>query len=167
MSFDDNKHPETLERGSDNIAYLIKVLHETQMKLIGEQMKEFELTAAQWHPIALIGLNQANTPAELARIIEVDTGAMTRMLDRLEAKEFLYRTRCEQDRRVIKLHLTEKGNRVTNKLVPAVGDVMNVVLKGLSHEEFTLLQKLLMRMLLNIRPDIMELLNQPSPNKTS
>ena len=47
-----------------------------------------------------------NTAAELARIGCVDTGAMTRMLDRLEAKGLVRRSRCPKDGRVVQLELT-------------------------------------------------------------
>lgn len=160
--YDYENDPVMLERGIDNIGYMIKILNENLVNLIGDQMKDFELTAAQWHPIVIIGLGKGNTPAELARIIEVDTGAMTRMIDRLESKDFLYRRRCEKDRRVVQLYLTEKGQKVTDKLLPAVSNALNSMLKGISHEEFKLFQSLLVRMVLNLRPDLMEMLQADS-----
>ncbi len=163
--YDYEKNPVMLERGIDNIGYMIKILHENIVNLIDEQMKEFDLTAAQWYPIVTIGLGQGDTPAELARIIEVDTGAMTRMLDRLEAKNFLYRTRSETDRRVVKLCLTEKGQQVTDKLLPAASNALNAMLKGISYEEFKLFQSLLVRMLLNIRPDLLDMLHAQRGDK--
>ncbi|MDO5679690.1 MAG: MarR family transcriptional regulator [Pelistega sp.] len=156
--YDYENNPVMLERGIDNIGYMIKLLNDNLGNLIDEQMKDFDLTAAQWYPIVTIGLGQGDTPAELARLIEVDTGAMTRMLDRLEAKNFLYRTRCEKDRRVVKLCLTEKGQAVTDKLFPACSNALNAMLKGITQEEFKLFQGLLIRMLLNIRPDLLEML---------
>ena len=156
--YDYENDPIMLERGLDNIGYMIKLLNDNLANLIDEQMKDFDLTAAQWYPILTIGLCHGDTPAELARLIEVDTGAMTRMLDRLEAKDFLYRTRCEKDRRVVKLRLTEKGQEVTDKLLPASAHALNSMLKGISYEEFKLFQGLLIRMLLNIRPDLLEML---------
>lgn len=156
--YDYEKNPVMIERGIDNIGYMIKILHENLVNLIDDQMKDFDLTAAQWSPIVIIGLGQGNTPAELARIIEVDTGAMTRMIDRLESKNFLYRRRCDKDRRVVQLYLTDKGQKVTDKLLPAVSNALNAMLKGISHEEFKLFQSLLVRMVLNIRPDLMETL---------
>ena len=150
--YNHKKNPAHIERAFDNIGYLIKLLNESMTNSIEQYMQEFELTASQWHPIVLIGLGKADTPAEIARLVDVDTGAMTRTLDRLEKKGFIYRERSKTDRRVIHIKLTPKGYRVTDKLMPAVAEVLNQSLKGFSNEEFILFRSLLLRLLNNINP---------------
>ncbi|NLY65549.1 MAG: MarR family transcriptional regulator [Alcaligenaceae bacterium] len=152
--------PNTLPRGQDNISYLIRLTHFSFHKMIEKKMEPLGLTATQWHPIAIIGFCKADTPACIARIAEVDTGAMTRTLDRLEKKGFLVRKRSEQDRRVIKLELTEKGKQVMEKLLPSVTEAMNHHLQGFNKEEIELLKKLLIRMLLNADPNILETIRE-------
>lgn len=49
---------------------------------------------------------------ELARAVELDGGAMTRQLDQLERKGYLRRTPHEQDRRALRIELTEAGSRM-------------------------------------------------------
>ncbi len=46
---------------------------------------------------------------ELARAVELDGGAMTRQLDHLERKGYLRRTPHEQDRRALRIELTDAG----------------------------------------------------------
>lgn len=55
-------------------------------RMLDLEMAPLGLTAMQWRPLAMIASGRADTPAELARLINVDTGAMTRTLDRLEAR---------------------------------------------------------------------------------
>ncbi len=133
-------------KGLKNIGYLIKLNFHSISHMIEAEMEPLGLTASQWHPIAIIGLNKANTPASVARTAEVDTGAMTRTLDRLEKKGFLKRRRSTNDRRVVELELTEKGHVVTEKLMPAVSRALNAHLKGFTDEEATLLISFLQRM---------------------
>lgn len=152
--------PEELENPLRNLGYLIKVLHEVMSQQVEEQMKEFGLTAAQWHPLVMIDLQQADTPAQVARLINVDTGATTRILDRLEQKGFITRARSTQDRRVVHLHLTAKGASVTKKLMPAVEQILNQALTGFTQEEFELYKKLTLRMLTNLNPEEMERIRQ-------
>lgn len=47
---------------------------------------------------------------ELARAVELDGGAMTRQLDHLERKGYLRRTPHAQDRRALRIELTEAGH---------------------------------------------------------
>lgn len=140
-------------KGLKNIGYLIRLNNHSISQMIDAEMEPLGLTASQWHPIVIIGLGKANTPAGVARTAEVDTGAMTRTLDRLEKKGFLKRHRSTHDRRVVQLELTEKGHTVTEKLMPAVSRALNAHLKGFTEEETTLLISFLQRMQQNGNPE--------------
>lgn len=156
--------PEDVPRGQENIGYLIRLAHHSLHDMIEKNMAPLGLTASQWHPIAIIGLSKADTPASVARLADVDTGAMTRTLDRLEAKAFLTRQRCEKDRRVIKLMLTEKGKQVNEQLLPSVAQALNHHLQGFTEQEVGQLKSLLTRMLLNANPDILKTIQENGMN---
>jgi len=49
---------------------------------------------------------------ELARAVELDGGAMTRQLDHLERKGYLRRSPHAQDRRALRIELTDAGSRM-------------------------------------------------------
>ena len=85
----------------ENAGYLIKLVANSLNRMLDQEMAPLDLTAMQWRPIAMVALGRADTPAELARLNGVDTGAMTRTLDRLEAKGLLRRARNQLDRRVV------------------------------------------------------------------
>jgi DNA-binding MarR family transcriptional regulator len=53
--------------------------------------------------------SRASTVAELARELNTDPGAMTRLLDRLECKGLCRRSRSTDDRRVVNIELTPEG----------------------------------------------------------
>ena len=154
-------------RGLKNIGYLIRLNFHSISQMIEAEMEPLGLTASQWHPIAIIGLEKANTPASVARTAEVDTGAMTRTLDRLEKKGFLKRRRSTNDRRVVELELTEKGHTVTEKLMPAVSRALNAHLKGFTNEETTLLISFLQRMQQNGNTETYERLLREIENDDS
>lgn len=54
----------------------------------------------------------AATPFELSKLLGIDTGLMTRTLNKLESKDLLRRSRNLEDRRVVNLALTAKGEGV-------------------------------------------------------
>ena len=74
---------------------------------------------------------------------------MTRMLDRLEAKDLIVRTRSTDDRRPVQLELTSNGERLAERLVAAIVKVLNRHLDGFSSDELELFKSFLRRMLAN------------------
>jgi DNA-binding MarR family transcriptional regulator len=85
--------------------------------------------------------------AELARVCTHDVGAMTRTLDRLEAKGLIRRVRSSEDRRVVNLELTEEGRAQAKKIPAALCRVQNAHLRGFTEEEWHLLKGMLGRIL--------------------
>ena len=90
----------------------------------------------------------AATAAEIARWACVDTGAVTRMLDRLEAKGLVRRTPCPNDRRVMQLELTAGGERLCREIPFGLARVGQPTPAPASRrEEFATLKDFLRRLL--------------------
>jgi DNA-binding MarR family transcriptional regulator len=134
---------------AETIGYMIRNVHASLHKMIDAEMQKYDLTAMQWKPLLLIYYGTVNTAATLAKESCLDTGATTRMLDRLQKKGLLIRTRSDQDRRVVHLALTEEGFRTCEKLPTDLCKVMNHHLKGFTQSEVDTLKNLLDRMLAN------------------
>jgi DNA-binding MarR family transcriptional regulator len=136
-------------RIEDNPGYLIRLVFSSLNRALDQEMAPLGLTATQWRPVAMVALGRADTAAELARLNEVDTGAMTRTLDRLEAKKLLRRQRCDQDRRVVKIELTEEGQAMAREIPANIARTLNHYLRGFSEAEVETLVHLMRRMLAN------------------
>ena len=132
-----------------SVGHDLRVLLGSLNRRIDRQMQAHDLTAMQWKPLLMLKFGQAETAAELARLNCSDTGAMTRMLDRLEAKGLIARERSAQDRRVVHLKLTDAGQRVADLIPYGLSAVLNEHLEGFSAAEFDQLKSLLHRMLAN------------------
>lgn len=129
---------------------LIKLVYLSLARSVDERMQPLELTAMQWEPLLLLALGRADTVAGLARECNVDCGATTRMLDRLEQKQLLRRRRSDSDRRVVNLELTEKGRAVAEEIPVLVREELGRHLDGISAQELQALNGLLARMLANV-----------------
>ena len=116
---------------------------------IDSRAAEIGITGAQWVVLIRIASGVGATAAELCRAIGYDSGSMTRMLDRLERRGLIRRERCPEDRRIVRLSLTDLGNELYPRLTPIAVDVLNRVLKGFTADEIALLMKFLGRMLAN------------------
>ena len=112
---------------------------------VDRDMEAHGLTSAQWLPLFMLAAGQARTVAELARMCQLDAGAMTRLLDRLEHKGLCHRVRSTQDRRVVELELTPQGRQAAEPVPRTLCDLQNAMLDGFSQEEWQTLMQFLQR----------------------
>ena len=134
---------------NESIGYLLLQVRNALDRAIDSEMAEHDLTGKQWGPLLMIDHRLGTTAAELARIGCVDTGAMTRMLDRLEAKGLVRRSPCSKDRRVVQLELTDAGRDLCRKIPYGLSRVLNSMLRGFTETELETYKALARRMLAN------------------
>ena len=115
-----------------------------------KRLAPLELSAAQFIVIAnLAATEEPKSASDLCKGISYDAGAMTRMLDRLEAKGLIRRTRSSQDRRLLNLELTEEGRAAFPRMREISMSNANRFLRGFSKAEARQLEGFLNRMLEN------------------
>ena len=140
--------PETY-RPEESVGYLMKRILATVAEEIEREMGPNGLTNAQWIPLFKLYVGSASTVAELARECNLDAGAMTRLLDRLETKNLLKRVRSSEDRRVVNLELTAEGRAAARQIPAVLCRVQNAHMQGFTHAEWQTLTSLLRRILDN------------------
>lgn len=132
-----------------SVGYLMRRILAAVSAEVEHELEPSGLTNAQWVPLLKLYMGSASTVAELARGCQLDTGGMTRLLDRLETKGLLRRVRSSEDRRVVNLELTDEG-RAAAKTIPAVlCGVQNEHMRGFTLQEWQTLRTLLRRILDN------------------
>jgi DNA-binding MarR family transcriptional regulator len=111
-----------------------------------KELAPYDITGAQY--VILVGLaNGIDSASGLCKGVSYDPGAMTRMIDRLERKGLVRRVRCPEDRRVVKVALTDEGKAVYPKLIASAAEVTNRNLEGFTKTEAQQLEGLLQRIL--------------------
>src|ERR1700688_4792756 len=126
-----------------------------QMNALDEELARdpdlaaLEISAAQYIIISVMAKRGVDSAAQLCKDLSYDAGAMTRMIDRLEAKGLISRRRCPEDRRLVKLELTASGLAALPKLRACSVRVLNHFLRGFSRGEARQLEAFLVRMLEN------------------
>lgn len=114
------------------------------------ELSKLEISSAQFIVIAALAMaDGVKSASDLCKGISYDAGAMTRMLDRLESKGLILRTRRPDDRRVVYLELTEEGHRTFPRMRQVSMGVVNRFLRGFSQAEARQLESFLTRMLEN------------------
>ena len=130
-------------RLTQSIGFMINKARNILIVEMDAALKELDISSQQMGILMALTLGLAATPFELSKVLGIDTGLMTRMLDKLEAKELLQRSRSLEDRRVVNLALTEKGEEVAAQIPEVAPDVLNAHLKNFSKVEFEELRRLL------------------------
>jgi DNA-binding MarR family transcriptional regulator len=136
-------------RPDESVGYLMRRILSTVSLEVERELEPSGLTNAQWVPLLKLHMGSASTVAELARECMLDTGGMTRLLDRLEAKGLVRRIRSSEDRRVVNLELTDEGRAAARKIPAILCSVQNSHMRGFSVEEWQSLKGLLRRILDN------------------
>lgn len=136
------------------LGYWVGSLASAFRKGLEEELEPFDVSAAQWAILEACYLGKANTPSGLARIIPVDTAAISRQLDKLKEKGLIQRRRSVRDRRSIRVSLTPVGRELFPKLVPCVQANNAKFLKGITDEEQASLVDIVGKMLDNAKDTI-------------
>lgn len=118
-------------------AKLGPILGQLRASLLGAMdtaLAPMDLTAAQVIVLRRLVSGPLDTPGELCRVLDYDRGAMSRLLDRIEAKGIIQRKRCCDDRRSVRIHLTDKGEALIPEIETIIDDIFDRAFQGFSVE---------------------------------
>lgn len=98
---------------------------------------------SQFLVIKLLAKNGPQMPGELARCLDHNAGAMTRLIDRLVGYGYVRRKPHPLDRRAQTVELTAKGQKLWNTINRHIEESQALALRGLSAKQRTVLFDLL------------------------
>ena len=136
-------------RVEDSVGFMITRLRASLFAAVDREVSPWGVSSAQAAILIYIAHGRGNRAADIARDYSYDTGSMTRMIDRLVKKGLLRRVRDEEDRRAVRLELTAKGGKLTERLPAVAARALNGLLRGFSRAELDHLKGYLGRMLAN------------------
>ena len=111
-----------------------------------------ELTYSQFVTIKRLATDSSDGVTDLARWAQVNPGAMTRLLDKLETRGLLRRIADPGDRRALHIVLTEAGQAIWSDIQHCGERVRARAMQGLDDGEREQLFRLLNQVLQNLTP---------------
>ena len=114
----------------------------------------YGLTRAQWVILMWLERQPGLSQKELAEIVEVEPITVGRLIDRLEAREFVERRADPQDRRIWRLHLRPAALPVLRALQDERNSMLEMVGCGLDAATIATLKTGLARMKTNVVADL-------------
>lgn len=113
---------------------------------LGSAWEEYDFTPPQVHTIVWLGSDGALTMGDLARRCGISDKTVTGVIDRLERDKYVARERDPSDRRVVRVHLTAKGQKTYKQLDSQVRQKMELLLQRLEAEDRAALIRILQRL---------------------
>ena len=124
---------------------LVKLFHnindiEEQMIRTGDYK---DVTANDMHVMEAIGIGEQKNMTTVAKALHVTTGTLTISINNLVKKKYVERERSEEDRRVVLISLTPKGQKAFLHHQKFHEQMIEAVVEQLSEEEQYVLEKAL------------------------
>ncbi|WP_257347007.1 MarR family winged helix-turn-helix transcriptional regulator [Pseudalkalibacillus decolorationis] len=134
----------------DNIGVLIHTVDLEITSYVNSQLAAFQLTSEQNLIMALLWKHEGISQNEIATKLKKDKAGVTRMIFTLEKKGYIRRETCPNDKRSVKVYLTEDGRKLGNDVIPNNKSIIQLISKGMTKEEILELRRLLMKVRENV-----------------
>ena len=140
-----------LDLDVEGIVDRINGLNRRFKRMLDLTLADQGLTVEEWtvmNKLHQAGPSFSLSPGQLARRLELTSGAMTARLDRLEEAGLIRRRPDPEDRRGLKIELTEAGMRKYQEAIGAQAEKEAFVAAALNDQEKDELNALLRRLML-------------------
>jgi DNA-binding MarR family transcriptional regulator len=138
------------DKAPDSVGYRVKLLSQLLGRHFQEMLDPHGLTPFHWLVLCCLWEQDGLPTSHLGdRLCQVG-GTLTGVIDRMEERGLVRRERDPQDRRVLRIWLTDSG-RQFEKILPSLSaELRERALKGLSQAERQLFSEWIDRMIANL-----------------
>ena len=105
------------------------------------------ITMEQIAVLEILNVHGDMNMTELSHAVWKQNATITRIVDKLEKRQFVIRKAVKGDRRANLLSITDKGRQVFNKILPIINDVYNNADSDISKEEEAITLKTLKKLI--------------------
>ncbi|MGN0354658.1 MAG: MarR family winged helix-turn-helix transcriptional regulator [Muricoprocola sp.] len=111
-----------------------EILDLEERAIITDEFKD--ISNNDMHVIEAIGLSpEGSRMSDVAKRLNITVGALTTSMNALVKKHYVERQRCESDRRVVKVKLTEKGIAAYKHHEKFHDEMTDALIHGLTDEQ--------------------------------
>ncbi|KUO64990.1 MAG: MarR family transcriptional regulator [Gracilibacter sp. BRH_c7a] len=97
------------------------------------------LSITEIHVLEAIGPEKARNMSSVARDLDITIGTLTIAINNLVRKAYVDRVRCDKDRRIVLISLSDKGKKVYRHHEKFHEEMINTTISRLSDEEMKVL----------------------------
>lgn len=127
------------------INFLLTKAQQTVFQYFKAKLAEYDVTPVQYGILSCLWKENGQTAKQIAASLCLDGSTVTGILDRMENKGLVQRTPDPNDRRAIRVVLTEKGLELEKPIQQVIEDANDEIMGVFSEGEKFLLKELLKR----------------------
>jgi len=120
-----------------NIERLLRIVSILVRQRGRDILTDFDITPPQFNALLHLDESGAITMGELCQKMYLACSTATDLIDRMERNGLIERSRDTTDRRVIRLHITERGRKIIGEVMQARRRYLSGILTKMSDEDKT------------------------------
>jgi len=134
-----------LKRLEFSINYLLNktVLYCKIASLQAFKQNNFDITPEQFGVLYILSHEDGLYQRQLSQLTLKDRPNISRILNILEENEYIYRKPDPENKRIMKVFITEKGRTQVEAMLPCAYEVRNKAIKGLTENDLENLARIL------------------------
>ena len=117
------------------INFLLTTAQHTVFQFLNSQLSAYDITPSQYGVLSCLWTREYATPKQFSEILCLETSTISGVLDRMQKKGLVERFVNKEDRREIRVVVTEKGKALQEPIQQIIETVNEVVLRDFSEEE--------------------------------
>ena len=134
----------------DYLPYLLNRAGARIATAFGEEVRPLGATLQMWRVLAALREQDGRRMGDLSDTTSIEVSTLTRLVDGMEKKGLVARRRAAHDARVVTLHATAAGRRLTSRILPIAERYERVALAGFAGHEAATLKAALRRLFANM-----------------
>ena len=129
------------------INYLLTGAQHKVFQVMKKELDVYDVTPIQHGVLKCLWEKDLHNPKEIAEKLGIENSTISGILERMEKKGLIVRSIDTNDRRYIRVDLTEEGRSLEKDIDQTVSEVNDKVLEGFSDKDIEMLKSLLNRLI--------------------
>jgi DNA-binding MarR family transcriptional regulator len=117
---------------SQSIGYQIRTTHRLLQRFLQLKIEPYGVTLGMWYFLRALWNEDGLTQRELSRRVGTMEPTTLNAILAMEKRGYVRRTRNKKDRRKLHVHLTARGRKIKDDLIPLAKEVVAAAVQGLS-----------------------------------
>ncbi len=123
------------------INYLLTTAQHSVFQYLSMKLTKYDITPSQYGVLSCLWQKEYATPKQISERLCLETSTISGVLDRMQKKNLIDRVVNKEDRREVRVMVTEKGKLLQEPIQKIIDEVNEEVLKGFTEEEVATLKQ--------------------------
>jgi len=143
----------TARRAEDQLDNIVESAHTAFYRSLLRRFKDagHDITVEQWTVMLHLWQKEGLTQQEISGCANKDNPSICRLIDNMEKRDLVIRMADENDRRINRIYLTEKGKRLQTELINISNSNLKSSAKSITASDLKTCKTVLEKMIENLK----------------